>query len=619
MIDCSGQQLGKYRLIGLLGHGGTASVYLGQHVFFNTEYAIKVWETPVQNLQEHALAEARTIVSLKHPHIIPVHYFDVDTATGLPFLVMDYASGGNLRQRYPEGMILPPASVCHYIRQVADALTYAHRRKIIHCDIKPENMLIGSQGDILLSDFGISAVNPSLSRSRRRDVQGTVQYMAPELFDGHPSAKSDQYALGVVAYEWLCGDVPFRSETILELIQHHRQKPPPSLTQRISTITPEIEQVVFRALAKDPNERFPDVLDFARALSDACNSLPAHVPNVSYGTTGLTNSSPNHAPLATPANPGQAPLVQTLARRPILMTGLATGLAILGGATWWILSSNNHPTETIACTPSPARRPITNDGLITPGVLSWGADASPPGAPYIVLDANGDPVGFEVDIANAIAQLMGITQVFKQISYPSLEMTLQTRQIDIVLNGWEITSDRQKDESFSAPYYRYSQQLVVRTNNAHFSQYTTSSLITLTDLKDKGYKFGTGAAYKAADLLSANGITPLTFDDPLDALTKGIVDILMIDTPIVTYYVQGKGPGATPSHTLRAIGKPLFANSTSNYVIGFKKNDAKADKLRMEIDQALLALKQNGMLKRIYEQWGLWYDFQQEIGIINCS
>jgi len=125
MIDCSGQQFGPYRLIGLLGHGGSASVYLGQHVFFNAEYAVKVWEMPV-NLRQDALVEARTIVGLKHPHIIPVHYFDVDASTGQPFLVMDYASGGNLRQRYFEGMILPPVVVSQYVRQVADALAYSH-------------------------------------------------------------------------------------------------------------------------------------------------------------------------------------------------------------------------------------------------------------------------------------------------------------------------------------------------------------------------------------------------------------------------------------------------------------------------------------------------------------
>lgn len=623
MIDCTGRQLGAYRLIGLLGHGGVASVYLGQHVFFNTEYAVKVWETPVRDLKQNALAEARTIVSLKHPHIIPVHYFDVDAPTGLPFLVMDYASGGNLRERYPKGMVLPPSVVCHYIGQVADALSYAHQRQIVHCDIKPENILIGQQGDVLLSDFGIAAVNPSLPHSKQREIQGTIEYMAPELFERLPSPKSDQYALGVVAYEWLCGSMPFSGETILEVIQQHTQKPPQSLTQRMPTISPEIEQVVFRALAKDPDERFPEVQDFAYALSAVC-SIPSGNESTTLlrGATPLPISPTNQTTIESLANQEQVPPVQIFKRQPtrrtLLITGLAAGLITLGGTAWWTFLADHSPPIP-ACTPAPVLGSIASDGLITPGVLSWGADPSPPGGPYIVLDANGDPFGFEVDIANAIAQLMGITQVCKQMPYTSLELALQRRQIDIILNGWEITPGRQKNESFSAPYYRYSQQLVVRANDTRFSLYTMSSDITLTDFKNKGYIFGTGASYKAADLLRTVGITPLTFDNFFDALRQGTVDIIMVDMPIVMYYVLGKGQEATPSDTLRAIGKPLFTDSTSNYVIGFKKNDPNADRLRQEIGQALLALRHDGTLKSIYQQWGLWTDFQTDIGIIDCS
>src|SRR5579859_5201031 len=187
------------------------------------------------SLTQEALDEARKIVSLKHPHIIPVHYFDVDESTGLPFLVMDYASGGNLRQKHPEGMILDLAIVRNYITQVADALAYAHQKQIVHCDIKPENMLISQQGSVLLGDFGIAAVNSSLpqpNQQAQRGVQGTMAYMAPEQFRKSPSPKSDQYALAVVAYEWLCGDVPFYGATLVELIQKHMKEPPPSLMQR---------------------------------------------------------------------------------------------------------------------------------------------------------------------------------------------------------------------------------------------------------------------------------------------------------------------------------------------------------------------------------------------------
>lgn len=621
MLDYVGRQLGAYRLVGLLGRGGAATVYLGQHIFFNTEYAIKVWETPIWSLKQSALAEARTVVSLNHPHIIPVHYFDVDASTGQPFLVMDYASGGNLRQWHPEGVILPLATMCNYVGQIADALAYAHQRQIVHCDIKPENMLVGQRGDVLLSDFGIAAVQPSFSSLGRQELQGTVEYMAPEMFDRQISPKSDQYALGVVAYEWLCGAMPFNADTLLELAQQHMRMPPPSLTQRMLGISPEIERVIFRALAKDSAARFPGVEDFALALSNACHVSYSHVSIPPSETITLETSSSNQS--VQPANPVQVPPVQTparkSARRTFFILGLAGGLMALGGAAWWITAT--HSSALPACKPSSSPT-IASDGVMTAGVLLWGADPgtdntpSSGGAPYVFLNGNGEPVGFEVDIANAIAQLMGITQQFYQTQYLSLDNNLQSRQIDIILNGWEITPDHLKDETFSVPYYRYSQQVVVRANDARFSDYTISSQIALADFKQ--YTFGTGAGYKAFDLLQAAGLKVLTFDDPIGALKAGQIDVIMIDMPIVAYYIQGIGLGATYDKTLRSIGKPLFADSTSNYVIGFRKNDPNADKLRGEVNRALSTLKQNGTLKRIYQSWGLWNEFQTEVGIVDC-
>lgn len=618
MNNCFGEQIGKYRLIRLLGQGGAASVYLGQHVDLNTEYAIKVWEASVQI----AADEARIIASLKHPHIIPVHYFDVDASTGRHFLVMDYASDGNLRQRHPEGMILDPDNVCNYIRQIAAALAHAHQKQIVHCDIKPENMLISQQGDILLSDFGIATMNSARSQSKQQEVYGTVEYMAPEQFQKRPSPKSDQYALAVVAYEWLCGGVPFDGATLAELIQQIRQQRPPSLTQ--SGISPEIEGVVFRALEKDPDKRFPNVEDFALALADACGIPSIPTPPVSGGLPQHIVSSSGQVVAPSTANPGPVSPVQPPTRRSLrrafLVAGLAAGLAALGGGGAWWAFSRSGPS---ACVPSKGQ--IASDGLITSGVFSWGADpgqgdASVSGAaPYVFYDANGDLAGFEVDIANAIAELMGISQACYPANYKwEIENDLQARKMDVILNGWEITPGRELNENFSDPYYRYSQQLVVRANDPRFSQYTESSQITLTELKSHNYKFGTGTDYKAADLLRNVGINPYTSDKPLDDLNKGIVDIIMIDMPIVAYYVRGIGKGAIPSHTLRPIGKPLFADSMSNYVIGFKKGDPNADMLRQEIRKALSALKQDGTLKRIYQDWGLWNEFQTEIGIVDC-
>src|SRR5215469_5192281 len=162
MADHVGKQLGNYHLICLLGQGGFADVYLGEHVYLKTMTAIKVLQTRLLNEDFEAfLNEARTIASLKHPHIIQVLDFGIEGDT--PFLVMEYAPNGTLRHRYPKGTPLPPDNIVSYIKQVASALQYAHDRKLIHRDVKPENMLLGTNDQILLSDFGLAMVTYSSS------------------------------------------------------------------------------------------------------------------------------------------------------------------------------------------------------------------------------------------------------------------------------------------------------------------------------------------------------------------------------------------------------------------------------------------------------------------------
>src|SRR5437667_3426500 len=150
MADRVGQQLGNYQLIRLLGEGGFAEVYLGEHIHLGTQAAIKVLHTQLASEEVDGFrTEARTIARLLHPHIVRVLDFGVEGKT--PFLVMDYASNGTLRQRHPKGTPLSLVTIVSYVKQVAPALQYAHDQRLIHRDIKPENMLVGRYNDVLLS------------------------------------------------------------------------------------------------------------------------------------------------------------------------------------------------------------------------------------------------------------------------------------------------------------------------------------------------------------------------------------------------------------------------------------------------------------------------------------
>lgn len=266
--DLVGQQFGNYRLTRLLGHGGFADVYLGQHRRLNTYAAIKVLHTHLSNDDlEGFQKEAQTIANLRHSSIVRV--FDFDVEGDIPFLVMDHAPNGTLRQRHPHGSRLPLTTIVSYVKQLVNALQYAHDQKLIHRDVKPENMLLGPNNEVLLSDFGIAVVAHSTASLKTGAYLGTVHYSAPEQIRGKPLPASDQYALGIVVYEWLTGARPFSGSSPIAIAMQHLSDPPPPLRGKNSAIPSEVEQVVMTALAKDPKQRFASVQAFATALEQA--------------------------------------------------------------------------------------------------------------------------------------------------------------------------------------------------------------------------------------------------------------------------------------------------------------------------------------------------------------
>src|SRR5579884_429329 len=208
MDSLLGQQMGNYRLTRLIGKGGFANVYLGNHIHLSTQAAIKVLQMRLigSNLEQFR-TEARTIANLIHDNIIRVLDFGVQNE--IPYLVMDYAPHGTLRQRHPKGSILTTSQILPYVKQVAAGLQYAHDQRLIHRDIKPENILLGMNNNVLLSDFGLVLIAQSTNSQTLKGMAGTVPYMAPEQLQGKPRAASDQYALGIVIYEWLTGNLPF--------------------------------------------------------------------------------------------------------------------------------------------------------------------------------------------------------------------------------------------------------------------------------------------------------------------------------------------------------------------------------------------------------------------------
>jgi len=274
------QRLGNYWITGFLGRGGFAQVYLGEHISLHRLAAIKVLNgRPPSEKLERFWTEASITAELPHRHIVQI--FDYDEESAPPFLVMQYARYRSLEARH-RGERLPLDTIVSYVEQIAEALDYVHRRGIIHCDVKPSNILLDADETVLVSDFGV-AVSTNRYAAIPRIFGGTATYIAPEHYKGRLSPASDQYSLGIMVYEWLSGHPPFCGSSSYEIAMRHAHDSPPPLWRRAPSTPHAVQSVVSRALEKDPNERFPSVGSFALALEQAYQEEEETLTPISSG------------------------------------------------------------------------------------------------------------------------------------------------------------------------------------------------------------------------------------------------------------------------------------------------------------------------------------------------
>jgi predicted Ser/Thr protein kinase len=318
-----GKMLGQYQIIQLAGKGGMATVYKAFQPSLNRFVALKVLPESlavddefVARFKQEALAAA----ALRHPNILVIH--DVGQAGNLHYIAMEFLDGRPLSEVIQQAGGIDPRRAVQIFEQIASALDFAHHRGVIHRDIKPANIFIGADDHVTLVDFGIAKALSSVGLTRTGMIVGTPEYMSPEQVDGRPiGPHSDIYSLGVVLYQMLTGYVPFGGETPSAVMFAHVSRMPMPPSQLSAFVTPEIEAVVMRALAKNPRDRFANVREMSQALSQAVNAR-------------------RPIPAGRVAPPGALPTVVAPARRKpfpvwlVLAGGLVVALIVAAAALW---------------------------------------------------------------------------------------------------------------------------------------------------------------------------------------------------------------------------------------------------------------------------------------------
>jgi serine/threonine protein kinase len=312
-----GRQLGDYKIEGLIGHGGMARVYRGYDEKLDRYAAIKVIEPTLITSDEDGeyrdrfLREARSIARLNHPNIVGVYQFAQED--NLYFIAMAFLDGRDMREVLKENAeerkIMPRDQMLKILHDIASSLDYAHKNDIIHRDIKPSNIIITTEGNAVLTDFGLAlnAVEGTIG-----NTFGSVHYIAPEqaISSAQSVPQSDQYSLGVIVYELFAGQVPFDDASAMSVALKHISDPPPPIRDLNSKVSPVLEAVVMRALDKEPNNRYDTVKEFINDLEKALDDSPDAFVGESIANRSV------HRPPASPSMDDDAPTIADSKDRP---------------------------------------------------------------------------------------------------------------------------------------------------------------------------------------------------------------------------------------------------------------------------------------------------------------
>ena len=351
----AGASIGAYVVESPLGRGGMGVVYRAYHPRLQRWAAIKLLP-PFGNTEEARQRferEARAVAKLRHRNILSV--FDFGDFNGQPYMVMEYMPNGSLQERLPKQPLVPQQAL-DLLKPLADALDYAHAQGVVHRDVKPANVFLDGEWQPVLADFGLAKMYSEESITMSGMVSGTPSHMAPEQARGSvPTGKADLYALAVIAFQLLTGRLPFTGASVMDILYQHVNDAPPAPSSFNAALTPAIDAVVVKGLAKDPNQRW-----------DTCNAMVAALESAIRGQLDeRTIVTPMGPPpkAAKAAAPGPA--------RRVLLTGVGAVavLAVVGVGIFLTIGRSTDGGVVLPSPPvqiSPAASPVVRHVSVQP-------------------------------------------------------------------------------------------------------------------------------------------------------------------------------------------------------------------------------------------------------------
>ena len=407
---------GRYAIEEVLGRGGMSSVYRAHDRVLEREVALKVLNQALSDDPEHVerfRREARAIAQLSHPNLVTV--MDRGQVEGHEFIVFELVRGQNLKELLAEQRALPVEDALGFVRQAARGLEYAHAHGVVHRDVKPQNILVDPLGTAKVTDFGIARLieQEDGTITQSGTIMGTSDYLSPEQATGKEvDDRSDQYSLGVLLFELLTGEVPYDGDGAVTVALKHVHDPVPSVRTRRSEVSPRVDELVRRAMAKRPEDRFPSIQDLIREI-DECLAEAGVEPDDPAALTAVIPPPPPRAEPERTRRDGRRIPWQLLAGLAVLAAGLVGVWALATGRIDPSGGDDAAPTSSVDLRALRDWDP-EGDGSEHPERVAQATDGNPTTSwtteTYGDFDSLKDGVGIVLDAGSRV-ELGGVTIV----------------------------------------------------------------------------------------------------------------------------------------------------------------------------------------------------------------